>query len=62
MGTRAVGRGAVHFDDVCVPATHLIGQQDCGFSEVMRGFDFSRALIGLQCLGLAQISVDETWN
>ncbi len=62
MGTRAVARGAVHFDDVRVPATHLLGREGRGFSEVMRGFDFSRALIGLQCLGLAQISVDETWE
>ena len=28
----------------------------------MQGFDFSRALIGLQCIGTAQQSVDETWQ
>jgi cyclohexanecarboxyl-CoA dehydrogenase len=28
----------------------------------MQGFDFSRALIGLQCLGAAQQTVDETWT
>ena len=27
----------------------------------MQGFDFSRALIGLQCIGPAQASLDETW-
>lgn len=27
----------------------------------MQGFDFSRALIGLQCVGAAQQTVDETW-
>ena len=27
----------------------------------MQGFDYSRALIGLQCLALARISLDETW-
>lgn len=62
MGTRAVGRGAVHLDEVRVPADHLLGTEGSGFSQVMRGFDFSRALIGLQCLGLAQITVDETWQ
>lgn len=62
MGTRAVGRGAVHFDGVRVPAEHLLGQEGKGFSEVMRGFDFSRALIGLQCVGAAQASVTETWR
>jgi cyclohexanecarboxyl-CoA dehydrogenase len=27
----------------------------------MQGFDYSRALIGLQCLGAAQASLDEAW-
>ena len=27
----------------------------------MRGFDFSRALIALQCVGCAQASLDEAW-
>jgi len=27
----------------------------------MQGFDYSRALIGLQCIGAAQASIDETW-
>ncbi|WP_338603267.1 acyl-CoA dehydrogenase [Saccharopolyspora sp. SCSIO 74807] len=62
MGTRAVGRGAVHFDGVRVPAEHLLGAEGKGFSEVLRGFDFSRALIGLQCVGAAQASVTETWR
>ena len=61
MGTVAVGRGAAHFDDVWVPENHLLGEEGEGFTQVMHGFDFSRALIGLQCLGAAQVSVDETW-
>jgi cyclohexanecarboxyl-CoA dehydrogenase len=28
----------------------------------MRGFDFSRALIALMCLGCAQASLDEAWQ
>ncbi|WP_370591439.1 acyl-CoA dehydrogenase family protein [Saccharopolyspora montiporae] len=62
MGTRAVERGAVHLDGVRVPAGNLIGAEGCGFTQVMRGFDFSRALIGLQCTGLAQLTVDDTWR
>ena len=27
----------------------------------MQGFDYSRALIGLQCVGAAQASLDEAW-
>lgn len=62
MGTKAVGRGAVHLDEVRIPASHLLGAEGKGFTQVMRGFDFSRALIGLQCVGIAQVTVDETWH
>jgi len=62
MGTRAVGRGAAHFTDVRIPANHLLGEEGQGFTQVMQGFDFSRALIGLQCIGLAQVTLDETWE
>jgi cyclohexanecarboxyl-CoA dehydrogenase len=62
MGTTAVGRGAAHFDGVRIPADHLLGAEGRGFTQVMHGFDFSRALIGLQCIGCAQQTVDETWD
>jgi cyclohexanecarboxyl-CoA dehydrogenase len=62
MGTTAVGRGAAHFDGVRIPADHLLGEEGRGFTQVMHGFDFSRALIGLQCIGCAQQTVDETWD
>lgn len=62
MGTKAVGRGAVHLDEVRIPASHLLGAEGKGFTQVMQGFDFSRALIGLQCVGIAQVTVDETWH
>lgn len=62
MGTVAVGRGVVHFEDVCIPENHLLGEEGKGFSQVMQGFDFSRALIGLQCIGPAQVTVEETWE
>jgi cyclohexanecarboxyl-CoA dehydrogenase len=48
--------------DVRIPGDHLLGAAGRGFSQVMQGFDFSRALIGLQCLGCAQQTVDETWT
>jgi cyclohexanecarboxyl-CoA dehydrogenase len=62
MGTTAVGRGAAHLDGVRIPADHLLGEERRGFTQVMQGFDFSRALIGLQCIGCAQQTVDETWE
>jgi cyclohexanecarboxyl-CoA dehydrogenase len=60
LGSRAIGRGQIFFDSVRVPSEALIGQEGAGFIEVMQGFDFSRALIGLMCIGAAQQSLDET--
>ena len=61
LGARCVGRGSLFFDNVAVSQEHLLDQPGRGFTQVMQGFDFSRALIGLQCIGTAQASVDETW-
>ena len=61
VGMRAVGRGSLFFDDVRVPATHLLGRENQGFGQVMSGFDYSRALIGLHCIGVARVALDETW-
>ncbi|MET0987607.1 MAG: acyl-CoA dehydrogenase family protein, partial [Steroidobacteraceae bacterium] len=51
-GGRSVGRGSLFFDEVRVPATHLLGEENKGFSQVMVGFDYSRALLGLLCLAV----------
>lgn len=61
-GERAIGRGSIFFDNVRIPADHRLGEENQGFKQVMQGFDYSRALIGLQCLALAQQSLDETWQ
>ena len=62
IGTKPVGRGSIFLDDLFVPAECLMAEENKGFSKIMTGFDFSRALIGLECLGPAQASVDETWR
>ncbi|MEQ1888419.1 MAG: acyl-CoA dehydrogenase family protein [Alphaproteobacteria bacterium] len=62
LGSSAVGRGSIFFDDVKIGADTLIGKEGEGFKLVMNGFDYSRALIGLQCLGAAQASLEETWK
>jgi cyclohexanecarboxyl-CoA dehydrogenase len=61
VGSAIIGRGSVFFDDVRVPASHRMGDEGKGFSQVMQGFDYSRALIALQCIGAAQASLDEAW-
>jgi len=62
IGTKPVGRGSVFFDDVFIPAECLMAEENKGFSKIMTGFDYSRALIGLECIGPAQASVDEAWQ
>ena len=60
-GQRAIGRGSLFFDNVRVPVGHRLGEENRGFVQVMQGFDYSRALIGLQVLGVARIALEETW-
>jgi len=61
VGSRIVGRGSLFMDDVRVPLANLLGSEGTGFTQVMQGFDYSRILIALQCIGAAQASLDEAW-
>ncbi|WP_179151913.1 acyl-CoA dehydrogenase family protein [Oceanobacillus senegalensis] len=60
MGNIPIGRGSIYLNDVELPEKYLIGLEDKGFIQVMNGFDLSRLLIGLQCVGAALQSLDET--
>ena len=60
-GQRAIGRGSLFFENVRVPADHRLGEENKGFVQVMQGFDFSRALIGLQVLAVARVALEEAW-
>ena len=61
-GQRAIGRGSLFFENVRVPVSHRLGDENKGFIQVMQGFDFSRALIGLQVLAVARVALEETWG
>src|SRR5438477_1564501 len=58
LGSHAVGRGSLHFDGLPVDESQMVGGEGEGFISVMRGFDYSRALIALMCIGCAQAAVD----
>ncbi|WP_260288623.1 acyl-CoA dehydrogenase family protein [Peribacillus aracenensis] len=60
MGNIPISRGSIYLNDVEVPEENLIGMENKGFAQVMNGFDLSRLLIGLQCVGAAFQSIDET--
>lgn len=59
LGSRAIGRASLHFDGTPVGPDALIGAEGGGFVSVMQGFDYSRAIIGLACIGAAEQSLDE---
>lgn len=62
LGQRAIGRGSLFFDNVRVPLSHRLGDENKGFVQVMQGFDYSRALIGLQVLAVARAALDDAWQ
>ena len=61
MGQGPIGRGTLYLEDVFVPADNLVGTEGQAFALVMSHFDYSRAAIGLQCLGAARASLTETY-
>jgi cyclohexanecarboxyl-CoA dehydrogenase len=61
LGGRAAGRAELRFDGLPVGAEDVVGGEGLGFIQVMRGFDYSRALISLMCLAAASVSLDEAF-
>lgn len=62
LGEKPVKRGSIFLEDVEIPEEYLIGSENKAFKEIMMGFDLSRVLLGLACLGAAQITLEETIN
>jgi cyclohexanecarboxyl-CoA dehydrogenase len=61
LGSRSIGRASLYFDGLPVGRENLIGAENSGFAAVMRGFDYSRAIIGLMCLGIAGAALDDAF-
>jgi cyclohexanecarboxyl-CoA dehydrogenase len=60
MGAKGIVRGSLFLDKVRIPAANMIGPENAGFTQVMQTFDYTRALIGLMCLGAAEQTLEET--
>jgi cyclohexanecarboxyl-CoA dehydrogenase len=59
-GLRPIGRGAVTFDGTFVPEERLLGEDGRGFNLVMHEFDYSRALLGLMAVAVAERAIEMT--
>jgi len=58
MGIKMTSTGELSFNDVRVPVTNLVGQENKGFYHVLEFFDESRIEIAAQALGIAQGAFD----
>jgi alkylation response protein AidB-like acyl-CoA dehydrogenase len=58
MGIKMTSTAEVSFNDVRVPLTYLLGEENKGFYQVLEFFDESRIEIAAQALGIAQGAFD----
>ncbi|WP_030060690.1 MULTISPECIES: acyl-CoA dehydrogenase family protein [Streptomyces] len=59
LGCRSSGRAELRFDGLRVGPQDVVGGPGLGFVQVMRGFDYSRALICLMATGTAGAALAE---
>src|SRR2546425_12526773 len=60
MGMRASDTAELAFQDLRVPADHLLGREGVGFYEVMRVFQRERLVAGLHAIGMADRALEDT--
>ena len=58
MGQRASQVGALHFDNVELPAEALLGEQNRGFPMMMSALDKGRIGIAALSVGILQAALD----
>ncbi|MBN1225362.1 MAG: acyl-CoA dehydrogenase family protein [Deltaproteobacteria bacterium] len=59
MGVRASDTAEIVFTDVRVPIGNIIGDEGCGFRQIMEQFNFSRIEASAQAVGLAQGAMEK---
>ena len=60
MGWWASDQATLYFDDVRVPATNLMGQEDYGFIAIMNNFNNERLTIIAWCLGMMKAALEDS--
>src|SRR6266851_1712890 len=59
MGWWASDTATLYFDDCRVPVGHLLGEENQGFTLIMRNFNRERLGMAAGCAGYAQVCLDE---
>jgi len=58
LGVRGSPTGELLLEDVVVPASHLVGDENAGFGYALEALNSSRPIIGAQAVGIAQGALD----
>jgi len=58
MGLRASNTAGIELNDLCLPASHMLGEQGMGFVYAMEGLDAGRLGIGAQGVGIARKAIE----
>ncbi len=59
MGIRLSNTTDVLFEDVHIPADHLLGEEGKGFAYAMQTLDLSRPMVAAMAVGIMQRAIDE---
>ena len=61
LGYNGIDTGSVHFDNVKVPETHLIGEiEGRGLQQILSGLELGRINVAARGVGLAKACLDES--
>ncbi|MCL4147659.1 UNVERIFIED_CONTAM: hypothetical protein GTU68_016777 [Idotea baltica] len=60
LGWRASDTGEIAFDNVRIPATHLMGEENKGFYYVMQHFALERLIMGVNAHARAEYALEYT--
>jgi len=60
MGWWASDTATLHFDEVHVPADHLLGEENLGFLAIVDNFNAERLAMVAQCLGMMKTCFDDS--
>lgn len=59
MGWHASDTATLHFDNVRVPVTNLLGEENKGFKPLLRNFNWERIQAAQQCSAFARLAHEE---